>query len=429
MKKTVISIVICILISCFGCAPEPEQIPEITADDINALIIGAESDDVSFYIYKDEKKNVIELLNKDSITDYESSRFITLPEINADNLKDCFNLFNYEYDWDNQTITTMDNLFDAISSLQRHESDVLIIPEDFVEKLINSSDERIVSMAKRLEKIYQYDAGTMYKYELINKPFLFYAGGSDERKAELVELSRYDVDIILAINPICKQILIVSIPRDMRIPNPAHENKDDKLTHLGDDGPKNVMTGLNQMFDADIKLYGVTNFTEFKRFVDLLGGLDIYNPYTFTNIWKETVYEGNIHLDGAAALRYARERKHLPQNDIDRNKHQAILIKAMINKVLAFDSIDKYIDLIPQIKKSFMTNLDFDQVLTMAKWYLDDKSSWTFFNKQIYGDIEYIWTATYNTVQQLGVITPYQSDIDDVIRMLKTVMSGEPLTE
>ena len=126
----------------------------------------------------------------------------------------------------------------------------------------------------------------------------------------------------------------------MRTPNPAHEYKDDKLTHLGDDGPQNLLEGLNIMFKTDVKLYAVTNFTEFTRLIDLLGGLDIYNPYTFTNIWNETVYEGNIHLDGAAALRYARERQHIPEGDIGRNKHQAILLKALIRKVLAFDSID-----------------------------------------------------------------------------------------
>jgi len=75
-----------------------------------------------------------------------------------------------------------------------------------------------------------------------------------------------------------------------------------------------------------------------------------------------------------------------------------------------------------------MTNLDFEQVLEMAKWYLYNRSEWTFINKQIYGNIDLIWTATYNTVQQLGVITPNQEDINEAIKMINTVLSGEPLS-
>lgn len=429
MKKLIVLLVISIILSMFGCQNQEEEIPQLNASDVNELIKDIESEDISFYIYHDDKKNINEIIGDNNIETYRNSRFITLTNTNKDNLKDCLNLFKYEYKWDDTPVTIIDNLYNAINSLKRHESDVLVIPEELINKLNNSDNERITSLVKRIEKVYQYDSTLMHKYELINKPFLFYAGGSDERADELVEKSRYDTDILLAINPIHKQILIVSIPRDMRTPNPAHEYKDDKLTHLGDDGPQNLLEGLNIMFKTDVKLYAVTNFTEFTRFVDLLGGLDIYNPYTFTNSWMETIYQGNIHLDGAAALRYARERQKIPEGDIGRNKHQAIILKALIQNILDFDSIDKFINIVPEIKKSFMTNLDFEQVLILAQWYLENRSEWTFINKQIYGDIDFIWTATYNTVQQLGVITPHQEDIGEAIKMINTVLSGESLKE
>ena len=430
MKKLIVLIVISLILSMFGCQQQEEEIPNLTASDVNELIKDIESEDISFYIYHDEKKNISELIDSSNIETYRNSRFITLTNTNKDNLKDCLNLFKYEYKWDDTPVTIIDNLYNAINSLHRHESDVLVIPEELIQKLSTIDDNRITALVSRLEKIYQYDEKMLYKYELINKPFLFYAGGSDERADELVEKSRYDTDILLAISPIHKQILIVSIPRDMRTPNPAHEYKDDKLTHLGDDGPLNVLSGLNTVFKTDINLYAVTNFTEFKRFIDFMGGLDIYNPYTFTYTGSAiTFYEGNLHLDGNLALHYARERQHIPEGDIGRNKHQAILIKAMIKKVLAFDSIDKYLSIIPEIKKSFMTNLDFEQVLILAQWYLENRSEWTFITKQIYGDIDFIWTATYNTVQQLGVITPHQEDIDEATKMINTVLSGEILKE
>ncbi|MBE6116036.1 MAG: hypothetical protein E7187_04325 [Erysipelotrichaceae bacterium] len=337
MKKLIVLIIMNLILLMFGCQQQEEEVPKLKASDINEIIKDIESPDISFYIYHNDKKNINEIIDNSNIEDYRNSRFITLTNTNKGNLKDCFNLFKYEYKWDNTTITTIDNLYNAINSLQRHESDVLVIPDEIIQKLSISDDNRITALVSRLEKVYQYDEKMMYKYELINKPFLFYAGGSDERTDELVEKSRYDTDILLAINPIHKQILIVSIPRDMRTPNPAHEYKDDKLTHLGDDGPLNVLSGLSMVFKTNINLYAVTNFTEFKRFINLLGGLDIYNPYSFTYTGSTiTFLEGNIHLDGNLALHYARERQHIPDGDIGRNKHQAILIKAMIKKVLAF---------------------------------------------------------------------------------------------
>ena len=61
--------------------------------------------------------------------------------------------------------------------------------------------------------------------------------------------------MIMAVNPKYKQILLVSIPRDFYVKNPALGNELDKLTHLGNNGIENTLDGINQEFDLEIKSY------------------------------------------------------------------------------------------------------------------------------------------------------------------------------
>ena len=84
MKKMIVIIVISLILSLFGCQQQEEEVPQLKASDINELISDIESEDISFYIYHDEKKNISELIDSSNIETYRNSRFITLTNTNKD---------------------------------------------------------------------------------------------------------------------------------------------------------------------------------------------------------------------------------------------------------------------------------------------------------------------------------------------------------
>ena len=69
-------------------------------------------------------------------------------------------------------------------------------------------------------------------------PFIMYLSGSDTRASVLVK-SRSDVNILAAVNPVTKQILLVNTPRDYYVANAAGNGEMDKLTHHGLYGVEN----------------------------------------------------------------------------------------------------------------------------------------------------------------------------------------------
>ena len=65
--------------------------------------------------------------------------------------------------------------------------------------------------------------------DVTTSPFLVYISGNDEY-GDLSAVSRSDVNMLVAVNPNTKQVLMISIPRDLYIPL-ARNNQYDKFTH------------------------------------------------------------------------------------------------------------------------------------------------------------------------------------------------------
>ncbi|MBQ1523357.1 MAG: LCP family protein, partial [Erysipelotrichaceae bacterium] len=144
------------------------------------------------------------------------------------------------------------------------------------------------------------------------------------------------------------------------------------------------------------------NFQSLVNVVDALGGIEIDNPYEMTiafNIFDRetgqlsgethTFEEGRIHITGNQALGYVRERKSLRNGDVDRVKHQAVVLKGIIDKVTQVSVITKVTDLLKAVEGTFITDLNTDQVYALVQMQLDDMASWTLASTTItgYGDM------------------------------------------
>ncbi|MBU2595702.1 LCP family protein, partial [Patescibacteria group bacterium] len=149
-----------------------------------------------------------------------------------------------------------------------------------------------------------------------------------------------DTMMVVSVDPINKTVAMLSIPRDLWVKIPGNgESKINAVHSYGEqnkkkfgDGPTVSKQIVSQILDLPIHYYARMDFEGFKKLVDQVGGIeikvekDIVDPYypddrTGKNITYR-VREGEQHMDGAQALKYARSR--YTTSDFDRARRQQI---------------------------------------------------------------------------------------------------------
>lgn len=164
--------------------------------------------------------------------------------------------------------------------------------------------------------------------------------GQDARPGESVQ--RSDAMILCTVNKDTKTITFTSFLRDMYVMIPNHWN--DKLCHTfffggyyGDEWGTTPFQLLDETltYNFGVKIDGnvCVDFTSFEKVIDLMGGVDI--DLTSDESWYLNnsgfyTQEGMNHLDGAAALTYARIRSL--DSDFGRTNRQRNVLSALAAK-------------------------------------------------------------------------------------------------
>lgn len=222
--------------------------------------------------------------------------------------------------------------------------------------------------------------------ELSKESFLIYLSGNDS-DGTLKSSGRSDVNILAAINPTTKTILLVTIPRDSYVQVVSAEGVKspgyDKLTHAGLGGVSSSMNTISNLLDVDIDYYLRLNFTGIINLVDALGGITVYSDYTFTTYdTTHSFVKGENHMDGVSAMYFARERHAFASGDIQRNKNQVKVIEAIIAKACSTKILTSYSAIMDSLKGVVETNVPEDQISKLVKMQLNDMSAW---NIESYG--------------------------------------------
>lgn len=217
---------------------------------------------------------------------------------------------------------------------------------------------------------------TAKRVGITDTPFNVYITGIDTYGG-INKVSRSDVNMIMTVNPRTKEILLTSIPRDMYIPLHSYGSLD-KLTHSGIYGVDETIQTVEDWLDIDINYYIRVNFTSLKDIVDVLGGVDVESEYAFSSSVSDYSYvEGINHLDGEAALYFARERKSFKEGDGERIKNQQRVLKAILEKVTGSSAIlTKYTSLLNAVDDEIQTNMTQSDISALVKMQLEDLGGW-----------------------------------------------------
>ena len=362
-----------------------------------------------------------------NLKDYRNLQFITQTAVDQENQAFAVEKITEKLEIDSLWTNETGNLWEAVEALYNGEGQALIMNTAYADTIEEEfpnfqTDTFIVdSFVNRLQH------ESLKPIDITKDPFTVFIAGSDSRDSQLSLRTRTDVDIIMTVNPVTKQIMICSLPRDSYIPNPAMDDSYDKLTHLGIYTITNSLKGLSQYFDIDLERYLLVNFTTYKSIVDALGGVDIVNPYAFS-IGDTEFPEGEIHLNGENALSYVRARYNLPDGDFGRNQHQIIVLRAMLQKILSPEIINSFTELMDALNGTFLTNISTDSIWDFANMQINDMASWDVIQYSVTGSTGGAETASMPG-RQLSVVFPNENHVAFIKEQITKMLNGEKITQ
>ncbi|MGN0707000.1 MAG: LCP family protein [Faecalibacterium sp.] len=264
---------------------------------------------------------------------------------------------------------------------------------------------------------------------ITKKSFVIYLSGVDTR-GELTENARSDVNILAVVNPVTKRVALINTPRDYYV-DLAGTNSKDKLTHAGLYGVETSMQTLGNLYGIEVEHYIRINFAGFMSIVDALGGVDVYSDYAFTSVGSPGYYdpttfvEGWNHLDGKAALAFARERHAFATGDIQRGIHQMKVIDAMLNKIKSPALLLNFSKLMDAAADCFVTSFSSDQISALVRMQLGDFASWEIQSCTVTGSSSTSTKCYSAQGQKLYVMKPDEASVNEAIALIQSVLGGE----
>lgn len=190
--------------------------------------------------------------------------------------------------------------------------------------------------------------------------------GSDQHKDS--SGFRTDVIMLVTINKDQGTVNVTSFPRDLYVYIPGWTQQRIN-TAFPYGGFKTLSRTLEHNFGVKPDYYVMVYLWSFKQIINDLNGITIHVPSTLCdNKWvdgsRHCVYPGNQHLYGTEALWYVRSRQ--TTSDFDRHVRQQQVVEAVLDKMLALNTISKIPQMYKTYRRSVSTDIDLQTVLSLV---------------------------------------------------------------
>jgi len=194
--------------------------------------------------------------------------------------------------------------------------------------------------------------------------------GVDQRENEP---ARADTIILASLNLEEKEVHLLSIPRDTRVPIPNHGvvRKINYAHAVG--GAALTVKTVEQFLDLPVHYYVETNFEGFSGMIDIIGGVtlnveqDMYYPDEGIDLKA-----GLQKLNGHDALSYVRWRSD-GRGDIGRIERQQKFFRVLADQALCFSTIWKIPELLSELNKQVKTDMKVQNMILLANTFRDIK--------------------------------------------------------
>lgn len=196
-----------------------------------------------------------------------------------------------------------------------------------------------------------------------------------------------DTIMIASIDTKNNKVALLSLPRDLYASTPDN-NYSAKINSLykyglsNEEGVEPLKKTIEEITALSINYHLIVDFSGFEKFINDIGGInvnverDIYDAsYPGPNYSYETfeIKKGFHSLNGATALKYARERHDDPEGDFGRAKRQQQVIQAAKNKIFSTQTflnpfaISKMLDTLGDNIKTDITLEEIDSFIKLTK--------------------------------------------------------------
>lgn len=254
----------------------------------------------------------------------------------------------------------------------------------------------------------------------LNKPFYMMLIGSDIREGQSQSESRSDTNILVRVDGSKNQVTMVSIPRDTAIDIDGHgvSKFNNAYTY---DGAAGVIREASELCGVEIAHYAEVNFGNLVSLVDAVGGVDVEVEQRIDDTDADgstgipgaeriIIEEGLQHLDGDAALVFARSRAYA-DGDFTRTENQRKLIQAIVDKVLSLP-VTELPGVIEAAAQSVTTDLSVTDIINLAQQFQDE------------GDMVMYSAMVPSVAQYVNGISYVFTDTGQLAEMMKVVEEG-----
>ena len=371
-----------------------------------------------FSDYKTESYSVLVLSSSKfkSVSDLKNKTIGYLSKDNNEGLSKVVDKIKKKINYKEKIEEDVDSL---ITSLINEKVDAIVIDDARLDILKEENNEEY-NLLKKIDSL-SVDVKSEKigkEVDVTNSSFNIYVSGIDTY-GSINKVSRSDVNILITVNPVTKEILLTNIPRDYYVK--LHKNGEyDKLTHAGIYGIDESINTLEDLFDTKINYYVKVNFTSLVDIVDALDGITVTSPYSFVSQDGYSYVKGDNIIDGKKALSFARERKSFKEGDRTRGENQQRVLTALINKAMSPKIITNYTNLLTSLKGKFVTNISDEDITKLIKMQLKNNSSWTIKSISVNGTDAMDYVYSYNKTK-LYVMKPDYETVNNAKEQIKKV--------
>lgn len=153
--------------------------------------------------------------------------------------------------------------------------------------------------------------------------------GVDKREGDV---GRSDSLMLAHLSGDRKSAYLISFPRDMWVDIPGR-GKDKINAAYAYGGTALTVKTLQSMLGIKVDHVAQIDMEGFVELADLVGGVSVTNEHAFSREGYDFP-KGKVDLDGKKALAFVRERKQLPNGDLDRAANQRKVVQAIVEKGL-----------------------------------------------------------------------------------------------
>ena len=291
------------------------------------------------------------------------------------------------------SIVDSDDLTTMVDSLLNGESNVLLMNSANYISVSDKRKEEFEDYTKILDviRVHVKKESFAKNVKVTSQPFNIMITGLDVDGSINTE-SRSDVNIVATVNPVTKEVLLTSIPRDYYVQLPGFgSNAYDKLTHTGLYGADETVAAVEALLGIDINYYVKVNYSTVVRVVDAIGGIDVYSDFEFTTNGQNWFYfeQGDIHLDGQEALAFARERQAFEDGDFQRNRNQQKVLAAIIKKMTSSTALlTRYTEILGAVSENLEMNMSAEDIKALVRMQTADMAGWNIESQSIIGELD-----------------------------------------